>query len=54
MLIKYYRRFFEVSNRFTDKVITVRIILFLMLIGITIGLAVELYKEMVRKQIISL
>ncbi len=54
MLIKCYRRFFEVDNRITDKVITVRIILFLMLISMAVCLAAVLYQEMVRKQVISL
>lgn len=54
MLIKYYRRFFEADDRFTDKVITVRIILFIILIGIAIRLAAELYQEMERKQVLSL
>jgi hypothetical protein len=54
MLIKFYHRFFEVDNRISDKVITVRISFFLMLIGIAVCLAAALHQEMERKQVISL
>lgn len=54
MLIKCYCSFFETDDCFIDKVITVHIIFFLMLISLALWLAAELYQEMERKQVISL